>query len=186
MSNANNPSEHLSASHPFERAGLGKAPFRFHSIVEQDLCYGERILNREEYQRTGIAMTTKPGGSCAYCGTYIRNMFRIESADGRKFVVGCDCLKKVDADKSVKGYRAARLKVERKAREAKKTAVRASLPAMIFPARRILRTLPSKNGWRAKEGETLLDWCVWMARNAGATGREKVAKVIRGVVKLAA
>jgi len=81
--------------HPFEARGLGQAPFRFVGMVEQDLCYGEAILNREEYQRTGIALTTKPGGSCAYCGTYIVNMYRVRSADGREFHVGCECVEKV-------------------------------------------------------------------------------------------
>lgn len=53
------------AIHPFERAGLGKAPFRYVGMVAQDLCYGQAILNRAEHEQTGVAVTTKPGGTCA-------------------------------------------------------------------------------------------------------------------------
>ena len=87
-------------THPFTRAGLGQAPFRFVGVEVQDLCYGQAILNRDEYERTGIALTTAPGGSCAYCGTYIVNMFRVESADGHKFHVGSDCIAKIVAMES--------------------------------------------------------------------------------------
>jgi hypothetical protein len=80
--------------HPFEAAGLGLAPFRFIGLEAQDLCYGEAILNRAEYERTGIAITTAPGGSCAYCGQYIVVMYRVRSSDGRTFHVGCDCVEK--------------------------------------------------------------------------------------------
>jgi hypothetical protein len=80
--------------HPFERAGLGKAPFRFVGIESQDLAYGQVCLNREEFDRTGILLSTKPGGTCAYCGASILVMFNVESSDGQRFHVGCDCVEK--------------------------------------------------------------------------------------------
>lgn len=81
--------------HPFEARGLGKAPFRLVGLVKQDMAYGQVCLNRAEFDKTGILLTTKPGGTCAYCGTYIVNMFQVRSADGREFHVGCDCAEKV-------------------------------------------------------------------------------------------
>jgi hypothetical protein len=57
--------------HVFEVAGLGKAPF--------------------EYVGSGIGRT-----SCDYCGTAIVNQFFVASADGKQFVVGCECIKKTD------------------------------------------------------------------------------------------
>lgn len=80
--------------HPFEHAGLGKAPFRFVGIEKQDLAYGQVCLNREEFTRTGILLSTKPGGTCAYCGESILNMYRVRSADGHEFHVGCECVEK--------------------------------------------------------------------------------------------
>lgn len=52
---------------------------------------------------------SQPGGMCDYCGTGIMYEYRIVSADGRKFVVGSDCVDKVDAklSRQVKAVRAA-------------------------------------------------------------------------------
>lgn len=65
--------------HPFERAWLGKAPFfcRGFSIEKFQAAPGEPI---------------KCGSSCDYCSTAIMRVFRIESADGQIFKVGCDCV----------------------------------------------------------------------------------------------
>ncbi len=68
--------------HPFERAGLGLAPFRFVSMTESvhHVCQG----------------VTQPGSSCDYCGTAIRYVCHIESADKRRFKVGTDCVLKLE------------------------------------------------------------------------------------------
>lgn len=95
--------------HPFEAAGLGKAPFKFIGMEEQDLRYGKAILNRAEYEKTGIAIETKPGGTCAYCGQYILNMYNVRSADGRVFHVGSDCIEKTGDRKLIDRAKAARL-----------------------------------------------------------------------------
>ena len=71
--------------HPFEAAGLGKAPFRYVGTAVQEIGVdGRRVLGHVG----GATVTTKPGGTCAYCGTYIVNMFDIESADGNRFTAG--------------------------------------------------------------------------------------------------
>lgn len=57
--------------HPFETAGLGKAPFHF------------------------IGMDRK-NSSCQYCGTAIMYRFFIQSSDGKKHFVGSDCIAKTD------------------------------------------------------------------------------------------
>lgn len=164
--------------HPFERAGLGKAPFRFTGLKEQDLCHGEAILNRDEYERTGIKMTTKPGGSCDYCGTYIVVMCGIESSDGKRFKVGSDCACKVDdkplTDKvkcAVNKRRAAIKKVSNANRIA---AAKALMPS-VAPA---LQQEPHPKSWRAEKGETLYDWCAWMFKNAGNTGMIRAARKV--------
>src|SRR6476661_4497421 len=56
--------------HPFEAAGLGKAPYRFTSWWRE---------------RNG----------CMFCGTGIMNCFGVQAADGKRFHVGCDCIYKI-------------------------------------------------------------------------------------------
>lgn len=102
--------------HPFEKAGLGKAPFR---------CIGV-----EEMVFTMPDGYSKAGGSCQYCGTGIRWAFQIKSSDGAHFHVGCDCVEKTgiveDFDtvrkNSVKMRREAGAMVRRAEREAKRAA----------------------------------------------------------------
>lgn len=88
------------ATHPFEAAGLGSAPFRFLGMTQNIVRCGDHF---------------QPGGTCDFCGTGIRYECRIGSSDGRTFVVGTDCVLKLDrADNRLVG------EVERavKAREA--------------------------------------------------------------------
>lgn len=169
------------AIHPFERAGLGKAPFRYVGMAAQDLCYGQAILNRTEYEQTGVAVTTKPGGSCAYCGTYIVNMYNIRSADGREFHVGSDCVEKTGDAKLVAGMKAEARKAAKAKRVAKAAAVTADLNALL-----------SNITWRAKLEQayhndypthTLLNWAEWMLEHAGATGRAKALKAVKAALE---
>jgi len=67
--------------HPFELAGLGKAPFRYDGMEEKVHNNGDG--------------TTKAGGSCQYCWTGIRWCFWIKSSDGKRFYVGSDCVAKL-------------------------------------------------------------------------------------------
>ena len=72
--------------HPFERAGLGLAPFKFVST------------NEKWFQANAGGLfkgPSKPGSSCDYCGTGIAHEFWCVSSDGKKFKVGCDCIEKV-------------------------------------------------------------------------------------------
>lgn len=73
-------------THPFEISGLGKAPFK---------CLGMRS---NKFTPGGLMghLHSKPGGTCAHCGTGILYEFMIESSDGKKFVVGSSCVEKTD------------------------------------------------------------------------------------------
>jgi hypothetical protein len=59
--------------HPFQRKGLGFAPFR-------------------------LASVRRGGGCCAYCGAVISRLFIVSDVDGKEFSVGCDCIEKVAAE----------------------------------------------------------------------------------------
>ena len=69
-------------THPFEKAGLGKAPFSCTGVTENVFVVGDG--------------TTKAGGCCDYCGTGIRWEFWIKGsiAGAKQFKVGCDCVAK--------------------------------------------------------------------------------------------
>ena len=69
-------------THPFEKAGFGKAPFSCTHVSENVFALPDG--------------TSKAGGCCDYCGTGIRWEFWIKSsiAGARQFKVGCDCVVK--------------------------------------------------------------------------------------------
>lgn len=92
--------------HPFQKSGLGTAPFR---------CVG--VQENVFVMPGGYA---KAGGSCDYCGTGIRWEFLIRSADGKNFKVGCDCVEKTyrEYGVEVENFRAVRLEHARQRREA--------------------------------------------------------------------
>lgn len=71
--------------HPFEAAGLGLAPFHFDGMSEKtyQACSGAPV---------------QAGGSCDYCGTGIRYCCHIRSSDGKTFIVGTDCVLKLDRE----------------------------------------------------------------------------------------
>ena len=73
-------------SHIFEVAGLGKYPYRLNRWFDAGKC-ATMIVN-------GV-----PNGSsltCDYCGTLIRYIYELISADGKVFIVGSDCINKAD------------------------------------------------------------------------------------------
>jgi hypothetical protein len=68
--------------HCFERADLGKAPFKV-------IGY-----SKEVYQAVpgDPNCPVQPGSCCDYCNNGIMHVYRIMGADGRVFKVGCDCV----------------------------------------------------------------------------------------------
>lgn len=67
--------------HPWESCGLGRAPFKFLGMTENVYAPTPDVH--------------MPGGTCAYCGQGIRYECLIASDDGKRFTVGCDCVRKV-------------------------------------------------------------------------------------------
>lgn len=86
--------------HPFEKAGLGKAPFHCVGVEDND-------------------------SHCQFCGTPIRYRYYIHGEDGSEFHVGSDCVNKTGGDQYIGGFRAVRTKFLREQR-AKKAAERAA------------------------------------------------------------
>jgi len=127
--------QHIKENHPevmekkihvFENAGLGSAPFKFvgvYSIPSPSLAEH----NPTAYNNQLRMMPPGYGcGACSYCGMPIMHNYLINSADGRKFAVGCDCVQKTGDAGLIDAAKAAKRKAEREAREAKREADRKS------------------------------------------------------------
>lgn len=110
--------------HPFEASGLGVGPFRFlyaASLPSKSLAEH----NPEAYQMALRALPHDvPLGTCSHCGRGITHNFVCQSADGRRFAVGSECVDKT-RDKAL-GDRVAiaAAKIERDQRRAKADAAR--------------------------------------------------------------
>lgn len=94
----------MTTLHPFEQAGLGKAPFHCTHVVDS-------------------------WSACQFCGTAIRYQYHIEGADGAHFFVGSDCVAKTGGAIHIdnfKGVKSAFLKAKR---DAVKAARHAALKA---------------------------------------------------------
>ena len=162
--------------HDWELLGFGPAPYRLLAVLE---CPDVVDLNNvPEDLRTANALGVGLG-SCQVCGHGIRECYVLESADGTRFVVGCDCVLKRDDECRLRDdvtRERNRIRTEKRhAREdARIAAARDRLPAV----RDVLAGKPHPNQWRAEKGSTLADWADWMLAHAGRTGRLHVARVV--------
>jgi len=153
--------------HAFELAGLGLAPFRFHSLAINKVTCPDG--------------TSKLGGSCDYCGTAIVNEFRIVSADGKVSKVGCDCIAKVGDKGLLKSYRSS---PEFRAAQALKRHVKATetfnaLLATLTENVEKLKGLPHPRGFTDRAtGKPLTAWeyAEWMFNHCGHSGRSALLK----------
>lgn len=108
--------------HIWEFNGIGKAPFKcvgMASIPSTSLAE----QNPHAYNK---AMQDLPKGfgvgSCEVCGTPLVNNFLIKDAEGRKFAVGCDCVRKSSDAGLIEKVDAIRREREREKRAEKRMA----------------------------------------------------------------
>lgn len=151
--------EKLAGLHRFERAGMGKAPFRV-------VGYG-----REVFQAIpgDPSCPLQPGTSCDYCGTGIMDVAYIESSDGQKHKVGCDCVEKVGdaglvhAIKRSPEYR----RLQRDKRMALDARKSAEIDAILADYESRIETQATAEHFRYR-----LKWC-------GMAGRARILKELR-------
>jgi len=171
--------------HRFESAGLGKAPFTYIGEQFQNLAHGQRVLGNVG----GCELTTKPGGTCQYCGTAILNLFTVESADGKRFIVGSECVLKT-GDKgiirkvqdAVKKNTAQR-RIERGNAAALKLGIRIQAAADRIGEAQGLKGKPHPNASMARDGMTLFNYVEWLLKNGGTSGRTRAAAMIEESIK---
>lgn len=99
--------------HPFEKAGLGSAPFRCTGMHVEVITHG--IMNP----------VSVPAGTCDYCGTGIKYVYDIVSSDGVTSGVGCECVLKTSGAASedtslVRQVKSVKRDLDRKLRQERK------------------------------------------------------------------
>lgn len=156
--------------HPFERAGLGKAPFKFAGWYES------------KFQ----AIPGDPS-SCDFCSQGIMIVCRILSADGREFKVGQDCCRRTGDRKLVDALGLEKRRADKKKRDSKSADVRSELYALLADenVRNALSVLKRPNpvpGW-STEMNSLLSYVDFLAHRAGAAGRLRALKLVKEVVR---
>lgn len=167
--------------HPFERAGLGVAPFRVVGVEERR----GPITTSVGGVLVQVGAPGQPMGTCDYCGTGIAECWQIESADRRRFIVGCDCVRKTK-DTSLLRQIDPQLRALQREKRAKLAArKRAELAELLAdePNRALLAALPHPYADLAGRGLTLLDFASWMDRCAGAAGRARALKAVRAALE---
>lgn len=154
--------------HPFEAKGLGTAPFRYVGVEAQEIRHGSRVIGSVG----GCDIVTKPGGTCAYCHKYIVNLFVVESADGKRFHVGCDCIMKVDPKLS------SGVQADLKKNKALREQQRIADAIAALPACQGLRSQPHPSPYHASQGKTLWHYVDWLFKSSGRTGQLRAARIV--------
>ena len=149
--------------HEFERAGLGKAPFRVVSILHP--CGQFRQITHAD----GSTFQTTWGNTCRFCGHAIMVECTIESSDGTQSIVGSDCVlktgdaglkKRLDEDKArVRRERAAE---KRRIRAEERMAEVARLKAAFEVRAKELAEEPHPMEWAAVKGLTKRDYVAYL------------------------
>ena len=82
------PRKTENSTHPWERSGLGEAPYTYLGMTEHTYqsCPGAPI---------------QAGGTCDYCANGIRYEFAVRSSDGKTFVVGSSCISAVGREAKI-------------------------------------------------------------------------------------
>ncbi len=149
-----------------------------------------RFIGQEEkIFRAHPGAPAQPGSSCDFCFTGIMGVFWFKSKDGKKFKVGCDCLRKAskDADDYPLQTLAARLTRDhnRNVRRAREKAKMQELETLLDSSAEILATIPHPYKQHSDNGLTLMDYADWMRKHAGASGRVQLLKLCKTEIEKA-
>ncbi len=164
--------------HVFEKANLGKAPFEFIEIISR-----RGPIKLDNGQQVGAP--GQPMGTCDYCGTGIADCYLIESADGKRFEVGCECVMKT-GDRGLKRVIDQATKdMNKKKADEKKARTSRKLEELLSDesVQSSLLSLPHPSEKMAGSGFTRLDWAIFMFEKAGDAGRRSAVKFIESLTK---
>jgi hypothetical protein len=156
--------------HAFERAGLGKAPFRLVNmeIKHYQACHGAPL---------------QPGGACEYCGTGIVECCTIADVNGKTFVVGNVCVGKTGdrglIDIAKRKLNALRLEMRHKREEERIANAKGLLSREDIS--NVLAEMPHPMNW---PNMSALSYCQFLMKNAGNAGMIRAARIIESAKSL--
>lgn len=172
------------SKHQFEAAGLGVAPFRYVGFRERR--GPEKILDKNGvWHGEECGSPGQPMGTCKFCGQCIAICCEIVSADGKRFIVGSDCVEKT-GDAGLRKVKTEVAKYKREQSLAKERVRIAQLNLRLssdMNLRKLLASKPHPQKWRRDEGESLLDSVEWFMDNAGHSGKIKTARMVSRLEK---
>lgn len=162
--------------HKFEQAGLGTAPFQCVGIEEKtyQACQGAPV---------------QAAGMCDYCGNGIRYCYVINSSDGKRFVVGSECVLKTGDKGLIKQYKTTpeyralqREKTGAKIRsvEAELAAILAAPPAAV--ADHVVTVNRYINRQYVKVATPYVEYLNFVLPNCGAAGKAKYLREIKKLI----
>jgi len=163
--------------HPFERANLGKAPFRVvgNYVAKYQACPGAPI---------------QPGAACDYCGTGIMDVYVVRSADKREFEVGCDCVARVrqecagtDFEREARKMHDEINRIKRQAKHAAVDARVARVAALVEAHREELAEIVQPARYLGGRDQSVLRWAEWMLGHAGRKGKVEVCRRIEAIAE---
>lgn len=173
----------LKSVHPFEEAGLGVAPFHY-------------VGHSRAVFRAAPDAPAQPGASCDYCGTGIMDVFHVQGSDGRKFKVGCDCVRRTYAEFNAEipvDFRREFARIEREKREERRVAKYHAATARAHAAIAALEGHPAAfadrlhpNAYYASQGKTYRDYIVFMLHRGGTAGKTSAAREVEALLAISA
>lgn len=163
--------------HAFEVAGLGLAPFQFVGASENVITYPDG--------------SQKAGGCCDYCFTGIRLECHVQSADGKQFKVGCNCITKVGDVGLLKAYKQSKeFRAHQRELKQKRYAIaRQQVEIYIAANEATLKAKPHPMGFTDyKTGTplTALDNIKWQFQHFGQSAMIALAKALTKNILLVA
>lgn len=137
-------------------------------------------FDRRTYQACPGA-PVQVGGSCDHCGTGIIDTFVIQGSNGHRFKVGSSCVLKAGDRGLKKQIDPILAKLRREKAEDLDRRKKADIKAWLADEtlRASLKAEGHPNEYRAKAGDTRLDWVEFMLRRSGRTGRAKLHKFLK-------
>jgi len=166
----------VETNHPWEAAGLGNHPYR---VVGIETRVGPIHLPNGMM----IGAPGQPMGTCDYCGQGIKEVYKIRAADGKRFEVGCDCVRRAYAEV---GERLP-AEVERYEREKRQAAAKAKakrirerLNEILANPTAVLTETKATTPWG--EERTVLDDLKRVLQFCGAAGEARHLKRIEKLI----
>ena len=170
--------------HVFEAAGLGTAPFRYVGFRErrgpEKILDANGVWHGEECGAPG-----QPMGTCKFCGQGIAICCEIVSADGKRFIVGSDCVEKT-GDAGLRKVKTDVAKFKREQTLAREKVRISQLAARLvddLPLRAKLDSMQHPQKWGQDQGLSLFDSIVWFMDNAGHAGKMKMVRLVAKLEK---